>query len=61
VPVALEGTGTLLPKGRSWPRRSIVTARFMEPLSKRDGESPAAFAARLHSALEPVDAHREAT
>ena len=60
VPVAIEGTGTLLPKGRCWPRRSVVTVRFMEPLAKGDEESPTSFAARLQSVLQPVRAHKEA-
>lgn len=47
VPVAVEGTHALLPKGRSRPGRGPVTVRFGAPLRFAPDELRGAVAARL--------------
>ena len=59
VPVFIEGTGRLLPKGRFWPRRSAVTVRFGDAIHVLPGEPPATFATRLHGALDSEVVERE--
>lgn len=49
VPIHLEGTDRVLPKGRSVPRPSPVTITYGTPLHPREGEDARRFAARLES------------
>jgi 1-acyl-sn-glycerol-3-phosphate acyltransferase len=51
VPVHLEGTGRILPKGRRLPRRSHTTVTFGAPLHPLDGEDARRFAVRIEDAV----------
>jgi 1-acyl-sn-glycerol-3-phosphate acyltransferase len=47
VPVYIEGTGRILPKGDNWPTRSRCAVVFGSPLSLDDGEDVRIFAKRI--------------
>ncbi|MFT5202818.1 MAG: 1-acyl-sn-glycerol-3-phosphate acyltransferase [Candidatus Aldehydirespiratoraceae bacterium] len=49
VPIHLEGTGRILRKGRSLPSPSTTSVTFGRPLTPRDDENAARFAARLEA------------
>ncbi len=51
VPVHLDGTGRVLPKGSSLPRPERVTINVGPPLHPREGEDARRFAARLEGAV----------
>lgn len=51
VPVHLDGTGRILPKGARVPRRSPVTITFGAPLVPADGEDSRRFARRIEAAV----------
>ncbi len=47
VPVHLEGTSSILPKGRNWPERSNVTINFGSPMWFSAGDTNRSFTERL--------------
>lgn len=47
VPVYLDGTGTVLPKGKNWPTRSRCAVVFGEPMRLGPDEDARAFAERV--------------
>ncbi len=47
VPVYIDGTGRVLPKGGSWPNRSACAVVFGAPMRIDDGEDVRDFAARI--------------
>lgn len=49
VPIHLEGTGAILPKGRNVPRPGRVTITFGHPLRPTDDEDSRRFAARIEA------------
>ncbi len=51
VPIHLEGSGRILPKGVSMPRRNRVTVNIGAPLRARTGEHRREFAARVEAAV----------
>ncbi|MGI9601036.1 MAG: lysophospholipid acyltransferase family protein [Acidimicrobiales bacterium] len=51
VPVHIEGTGRILPKGRNRPKPAVTTVTFGHPLSPTEDERSARFAARLEAAV----------
>ena len=51
VPVHVEGTGRLLPKGAKFPRRASTTVTFGPPLVAPDGEDARRFAKRIEAAV----------
>jgi 1-acyl-sn-glycerol-3-phosphate acyltransferase len=51
VPIHLEGTGRILRKGRSLPRPSTTSVTFGRPLTPREDENAARFAARLEAEI----------
>ena len=51
VPVTIEGTDLVLPKGAHWPRKGQVSLRFGEPLNRTSEETPEEFTARLEDAV----------
>ncbi|MEM9564851.1 MAG: lysophospholipid acyltransferase family protein [Actinomycetota bacterium] len=56
VPVYLDGTGTILPKGKNWPTRSRCAVVFGDPLTMGDEEDTRAFAERIeHRIAELAD------
>lgn len=51
VPVHLDGTGRILPKGRRMPEPGQVTINLGAPLRAHDGEDARAFSARIEAAI----------
>lgn len=51
VPVHLDGTGEVLPKGKSRPRRHPCTVMFGTPLRAHDREDARRFSARVERAI----------
>ncbi len=51
VPIHIEGTGRILPKGRSLPRSATTTVTFGTPLSPNDDERSQALTTRLEAAV----------
>ncbi len=51
VPVHLDGTGRILPKGNSTPRPGSVEVNFGAPLRPAEGEDARRFAVRLEKAV----------
>ncbi len=51
VPVTIQGTAGVLPKGSRFPRRSPVTLTFGRPLRRTPGESAEAFTLRLERSV----------
>ncbi len=47
VPIYLDGTGSVLPKGKSWPSRNRCAVVFGDPMSMHDGEDARHFAERV--------------
>jgi 1-acyl-sn-glycerol-3-phosphate acyltransferase len=59
VPVHVEGTALVMPKGRGLNRRGRTTVTFARPLQPRAGETPAQLTERLREAIEVSRAARE--
>lgn len=51
VPVHIEGTGRVLPKGRSWPRPGRTTVTFGHPIWAGPGEDARRLSQRLERAV----------
>lgn len=56
VPVAIRGSYTAMPRGRSWPQRgrTPVSVRYGTPLSPAADEPPRAFTERITGALRQL-------
>jgi 1-acyl-sn-glycerol-3-phosphate acyltransferase len=54
VPVHLDGTGRVLPKGRSRPAPETVTINIGTPLHAHDGEDARSVAPRIEAAIEAL-------
>lgn len=54
VPVYLDGTGTVLPKGRNWPTRARCAVVFGDPMTMEDGEDARDFAARVEARISEL-------
>ena len=54
VPVHLDGTGLILPKGPTTPRPGKVRVNFGAPLRPTDGEDARRFAMRLEAAVSEL-------
>jgi 1-acyl-sn-glycerol-3-phosphate acyltransferase len=52
VPVHIEGSALVMPKGRGVNRRARTTITFARPLHPRAGETPAELTERLRLAVE---------
>jgi 1-acyl-sn-glycerol-3-phosphate acyltransferase len=52
IPIHIEGTALVMPKGRGLNRRAKTRVTFARPLHPRPGETPAELTARLHDAIE---------
>ena len=52
IPVHIEGTALVMPKGRGLNRRARTRVTFARPLHPRPGETPQELTARLHDAIE---------
>jgi 1-acyl-sn-glycerol-3-phosphate acyltransferase len=51
VPVHIDGTGRVLPKGKTRPSRAAIHVTFGAPLRPRVGESTARFSTRIEQAV----------
>lgn len=49
VPTYIDGTGTVLPKGKNWPRRSRCAVVFGKPMHSPEDEDARAFASRIEA------------
>ncbi len=54
IPVYLDGTGNVLPKGQNWPSRSRVAVVFGSPMSMSDVEDSRAFAKRVEDRVNEL-------
>jgi 1-acyl-sn-glycerol-3-phosphate acyltransferase len=54
IPVHIEGTALVMPKGRGLNRRAKTTVTFGRPLHPRPGETPSALTQRLQESIEHV-------
>jgi 1-acyl-sn-glycerol-3-phosphate acyltransferase len=52
IPIHIEGTALVMPKGRGLNRRAKTSVTFLRPLHPRAGETPAELTARLQDAIE---------
>ena len=52
IPVHIEGTALVMPKGRGLNRRAKTSVTFLRPLHPRAGETPAELTGRLQDAIE---------
>jgi len=52
IPVHIEGTALVMPKGRGLNRRARTKVTFLRPLHPEAGETPAELTARLQDAIE---------
>lgn len=51
VPVHIEGTGRILPKGSKLPRRGATAVTYGEPLHPREGEDARSLSTRMEAAI----------
>lgn len=54
VPVYVDGTGRVLPKGQNWPTRVRTAVVFGSPLRIGAGEDARAFAARIERTVDSL-------
>ena len=54
VPVYLDGTGTVLPKGQSWPKRARCAVVFGDPMTMDEAEDPRHFAERVERRINEL-------
>ncbi len=52
IPIHIEGTALVMPKGRGLNRRAKTKVTFARPLQPRPGETPDQLTARLQDAIE---------
>ncbi len=52
IPIHIEGSALVMPKGRGLNRRGKTTITFARPLQPRPGETPDQLTARLQDAIE---------
>ena len=52
IPIHIQGSALVMPKGRGLNRRAKTTVTFERPLHPRPGETPAELTARLQRAIE---------
>jgi 1-acyl-sn-glycerol-3-phosphate acyltransferase len=54
VPVYLDGTGRILPKGKNWPTRSPCAVVFGQPMWSPEDEDARNFASRIESRINEL-------
>lgn len=54
IPVYLDGTGTILPKGRNWPSKARCAVVFGSPLRIGENEDPRDFAQRIETRISEL-------
>ena len=47
VPIYLDGTGSILPKGKNWPKRARCAVVFGHPMTIDEAENPRDFAKKV--------------
>jgi len=51
VPIYIEGTGAILPKGKNWPSRAKAAVVFGAPMVQHEGEDTKVFASRIEARI----------
>ncbi|MCB0992175.1 MAG: 1-acyl-sn-glycerol-3-phosphate acyltransferase [Acidimicrobiales bacterium] len=51
VPVHIDGTGSVMPKGQNWPTRAKVSVNFGQPMHMLEGETNQQFTDRIEAAI----------
>ncbi|NNF55030.1 MAG: 1-acyl-sn-glycerol-3-phosphate acyltransferase [Acidimicrobiales bacterium] len=54
VPVYIDGTGSILPKGKNWPTRSRCAVVFGKPLRSLENEDAREFAKRIETTVNEL-------
>ncbi len=54
VPVYIDGTGSILPKGKNWPTRSRCAVVFGKPLRSLESEDAREFAKRIEKTVSEL-------
>ncbi len=54
VPIYLDGTGTVLPKGQNWPKRARCAVVFGHPMYPGADENPRDFAKRVEQRISEL-------
>ena len=54
VPVYIDGTGSILPKGKNWPTRSRCAVVFGKPMRSGDEEDAREFAKRIETRVNEL-------
>ena len=54
VPTYIDGTGTILPKGKNWPSRSRCAVVFGAPMQSDDSEDARAFSKRIETRVNEL-------
>ena len=54
VPVYIDGTGNILPKGKNWPTRSRCAVVFGKPLRSLESEDAREFAKRIETTVNEL-------
>ena len=54
VPVYLDGTGTVLPKGKNWPKRARCAVVFGKPMHNESDEDARDFSKRIQDAIDQL-------
>lgn len=54
IPVYLDGTANVLPKGRNWPSRGRCAVVFGDPMTIDEDENPRVFAKRVEQRIKEL-------
>ena len=54
VPVYLDGTGTVLPKGKNWPKKARCAVVFGHPMTMAEDEDARVFAERVEKRINEL-------
>jgi 1-acyl-sn-glycerol-3-phosphate acyltransferase len=54
VPTYIDGTGTILPKGKNWPSRARCAVVFGEPMRSEEDEDARTFAKRIETRVSEL-------
>ncbi|MFV0525451.1 MAG: lysophospholipid acyltransferase family protein [Acidimicrobiales bacterium] len=54
VPIYIDGTGRILPKGANWPNRARCAVVFGAPMTMTDGEDVRAYAQRIERRISEL-------
>ncbi|NNE96608.1 MAG: 1-acyl-sn-glycerol-3-phosphate acyltransferase, partial [Acidimicrobiales bacterium] len=54
VPTYIDGTGTILPKGKNWPSRARCAVVFGSPMQSDESEDARSFAKRIEARVSEL-------